>query len=180
MITYPSLSLASNVESVLKTPVLRPESTGLYPEAIETLADLGCPFAIALQGGWTIKSTSFISNQYVNGIGRGKRNYSTHVTMQVPTEVQHEFAFSFHAEFLVDFAAKEASLTTSTYRFRGERYKFQELHEYKPTIHDYMYVIGNSSPSLEQWVNPDEKILPRLRRYWFRDFAPSRLNETVD
>lgn len=175
MIIYPSLSLASNIESVLKTPVLRPESTGLYPEAIDTLADLGCPFAIALQSGWTIKSTSFITNQYGNGIGRGKRNYSTDVTMKIPTEVEHAFTFSFHAEFLVDFASKEASLTTSTYRFRGEPYKFVEHHEYKPTIHDYMYAIGSSSPALERWVNSDEKILPKVRRYWFRDFAPSRI-----
>ncbi len=176
MITYKSLSQASNVESVLKTPVMRPESTGLYPEAIETLAELGCPFAIALQGGWTIKSSTTISNQYGNGVGRGKRLYSTDVKILVPTEVEHDFTFSFHSDFLVDFAAKEATLTTSVYRFRGERYKFAEHHEYKPTIHDYMYAIGSSSPALTRWVNADEKVLPKVRRYWFREFAPSRLD----
>ena len=176
MITYKSLSLASNVESVLKTPVLRPESTGLFPDAIETLAELGCPFAIALQGEWTIKSSTTISNQYGNGVGRGKRLYSTDVKMLVPTEVEHDFTFSFHADFLVDFAAKEATLTTSVYRFRGERYKFAEHHEYKPTIHDYMHACGCSSPALERWINADEAILPKVRQSWFEHFAPSRFN----
>jgi hypothetical protein len=176
MISYKSLSLASNVESVLKTPVMRPESTGLYPEAIETLAELGCPFAIALQGCWTIKSSTTISNQYGNGVGRGKRLYSTDVKMLVPTEVEHNFTFSYHAEFLVDFAAKEATLTTSVYRFRGEPYMFTEHHQYKPTIHDYMYACGCSSPALERLINADEAILPKVRQSWFEHFAPSRFN----
>lgn len=176
MTRYPSLSLASNVESVLKTPVLRLESTGLYSEAIETLAELGCPFAIALQGGWIIKTSTTISNQYGYGVVRGKRIYSTDVKMLVPTEVEHEFTFSFHADFLVDFAAKDATLTTSVYRFRGEPYMFSEHHQYKPTIHDYMYVCGCSVPALERWVNADEAILPKVRQSWFEHFAPSRFN----
>jgi hypothetical protein len=176
LITYKLLSQASTVESVLKTPVMRPESTGLFPDAIETLAELGCPFAIALQGEWIIKSSTTISNQYGNGIGRGKRLYSTDVKMLVPTEVEHDFTFSYHADFLVDFAAKEATLTTSTYRFRGEPYMFTEHHEYKPTIHDYMYACGCSSPALERWINADEAILPKVRQSWFVHFAPSRFN----
>ena len=176
MITYPKLSLASTVESVLRTPVLRPESTGLYPDTIEALAELGCPFAMALQSGWTIKSTTFISNVYAAGVGRGKRNYSTDVTMKIPTEVEQPFTFSLHVEFLVDFATKEATLTTSTFRFCGEPYKFTEHHQYKPTIHDYMYACGCSSHALERWINADEAILPKVRRSWFKEFAPSQLS----
>jgi len=176
MITLSSLGLASKVESVLKTRVVTAEDSGIFLDDLQALAELGCPFANALLSRWTIKTSTAISNQYGNGVGRGKRLYSTDVKMLVPTEVEHDFTFSFHADFLVDFAAKEATLTTSVYRFRGERYKFAEHHEYKPTIHDYMYAIGSSSPALTRWVNADEKVLPKVRRYWFREFAPSRLD----
>lgn len=177
MIIYGSLSLAAKPESVLKTPVVTLDGCGIFPEDLRTLAELGCPFANGLLGGWTIKSSTTISNQYGNGVGRGKRLYSSDVKMLVPTEIDEKFTFEFHADLLVDFAAKEATLNTSVYRFRGERYKFTEHHEYKPTVHDYMYAIGCSSPALERWINADEKILPKVRRYWFRDFAPSRLDE---
>ena len=176
MITLSSLALAAKVESFLKTPVVTAEGSGIFSGDLQELAELGCPFANALLSGWTIKSSTTITNEYGNGIGRGKRRYSTDVKMLVPTEVEHDFTFSFHADFLVDFAAKEATLTTSVFRFRGERYKFAEHHEYKPTIHDYMYAIGSSSPALTRWVNADEKVLPKVRRYWFREFAPSRLD----
>ena len=177
MITLSSLALAAKVESFLKTPVVTLDGCGIFPEDLRVLAELGCPFANALMSGWTIKPSTTVSNQYANGVGRGKRLYSSDVKMLVPTEIDEKFTFEFHADLLVDFAAKEATLTTSVYRFRGERYKFAEHHEYKPTIHDYMYAIGSSSLALTRWVNSDEKILPKVRRYWFRDFAPSRLDE---
>ena len=176
MIIYPSLSLAAKLESILKSRAVTAEGSGIFSDDLQVLAELGCPLAIGLQSNWTVKPSTTVSNQYANGIGRGKRLYSSDVKMLVPTEVDEKFTFEFHADLLVDFAAKEATLTTSIYRFRGERYKFAEHHEYKPTIHDYMYAIGSSSPALTRWVNSDEKILPKVRRYWFRDFAPSRLN----
>ena len=175
MITYGSLSLAAKLESVLKTPVVTAEASGIFPDDLHVLAELGCPFANGLLGGWTIKSSTTITNEYGSGIGRGKRRYSTDVTMLVPTEVEKKFTFSFHSDYLVDFASREATLTTSVYRFCGEPYQASHLHVYKPTIHDYMFVIGCSSPVLDRWINIDEPILPKVRRSWFREFAPTRL-----
>lgn len=177
MITYRSLSQASNVESFLKAPVILPTSIGLIPDCLETLADLGCPFAIALESGWTIMSSTTINNEYGSGIGRGKRRYSSDVRIDVPTENNHQYTFAFNAHFVVDFAERNATLVTSKYRFCGEPYRFIEHHEYEPTIHDYMYGIGCSSPRIERWINTDEAILPKVRRSWFKHFAPSRLNE---
>jgi hypothetical protein len=176
MINYRSLSQASTVESLLKTPVMQPESIGLLPDAIEMLADLGCPFAIALESGWTVMSSTTITNEYGSGIGRGKRRYSSDVRIDVPTENDHQYTFAFKAQFVVDFAARNATLITSKYRFCGEPYRFTERHEYEPTIHDYMYGIGGFSPRLERWINTDEPILPKVRRSWFKHFAPSRIN----
>lgn len=173
--TIYALGQASYLESILKSPVSVEGSPSIYELDLSSLSTIGCPFGLALQSNWTVMTSSAVTNEYGAKPGSGRRRYVSDVQMLIPTEIDQQFVFSFQSDFLIDFASRKARLSTSNFRFCGEPYRFGGLHEYKETIYDYMYVIGCSNPALMTWVNADEKALHKIRRWWLRDFAPTRI-----
>jgi hypothetical protein len=176
--TY-SLGLAAQLEKILRSKVTPGNGGVINSEHHCSLAAEGCPFGLALLSGWTVQTVSSIKDEYGNTVGTGRRLYSSDIQMLLPTEIDYQFEFSFHADLVLDFASRQARLSTFMFRFCGETYKFGDRHEYKPTIYDYMFAIGCSAPALSNWINPDEKVLRKIRRSWIKDFAPSRLSEST-